>query len=152
MSRELIPPPSETGRLRAIVWAAAALLLFVPGIANSRLPRLGTFRLPRTPVDLVWDRHARLWSFLKEARDYVPAGQTYTLIARDREDEMYLYMFSLGLFEKQIALPSSYFGNPVPDGQRARFILAYDLGPATSDRLVAQVDHGAVYERVERRP
>jgi len=58
-------------------------------------------------------------------------------------------MFSLGIFEKQIAMPSSYFGHATPDGDGARFVLAYRLNPQTGKlRVVARLDDGAVYERV----
>ena len=131
------------------VWLAAAAILLVPGLASTRLPPLKKLRVPKTPVDLVWDRYAGFWSFLKEARHHVPPGESYTVIAADREDEMYLYMFSLGIFEKQIAMPSSYFGHATPDGDGARFVLAYRLNPQTGKlRVVARLDDGAVYERV----
>jgi hypothetical protein len=127
---------------------AAAALLFIPGLSKSRLPLLAPLRVPKTPVDLVWDRYARFWSFLKEARHHVPPGQTYTVVAPDREDEMYLYMLSLGIFEKQVALPTSYFGHPTPDGERARFVLAYrNTAGGPKDRLVARLEEGAIYER-----
>ncbi|HEY6928301.1 MAG TPA: hypothetical protein VJA66_01375 [Thermoanaerobaculia bacterium] len=140
-------------RRLAAAWIAASALLFLPGIWSSRLPPPRAFRVPQTPVDLTWDRYARFWLFLKEARHHVPPGETYTVIAADREDEMYLYMFSLGLFEKQTALPSSYFGTPTADGARARYLLVYQSAPRTTgDRLVAKLENGAVYERTEMRP
>jgi len=61
---------------------------------------------------------------------------------------MYLFMFSLGLFEKQVALPSSYFGRPTPEGAGAHYLVAYRRAFETpSDRLVARLENGAVYER-----
>jgi len=140
-------------RRRAVIWIAASALLFLPGIWTSRLPPPRALRLPRTPVDLTWDRYAQFWLFLKEARPHVPPGESYTVIASDREDEMYLYMFSLGIFEKQTPLPSSYFGNSTPDGARARYLLVYRSAlQAPDDRLVAKLENGAVYERPGTRP
>jgi hypothetical protein len=142
--------PRRISRPRvSAVWIAAAVLLFVPGLWTSRLPLFTTtFRIPKTPVDLTWDRYARFWSFLKEARHHVPEGRSYTVIASDRDEEMYLYMFSLGIFERHVALPSSYFGHPTGDGDRARYVLAYHRVLKTVDlRLVASLEEGAVYER-----
>jgi hypothetical protein len=144
--------PGPDRRL-ALAWLAASAFLFLPGIWTSRLPPPRAFRVPQTPVDLTWDRYARFWLFLKEARHHVPPGASYTVIASDREDEMYLYMFSLGIFEKQTALPSSYFGNPTPDGAHARYLLVYrSPSLAPDDRLVAKLENGAIYERPEARP
>jgi hypothetical protein len=152
MSRPRRHMPRPDRRL-AVTWIAASALLFLPGLWTSRLPPPRAFRVPQTPVDLTWDRYARFWLFLKEARHHVPPGESYTVIASDREDEMYLYMFSLGIFEKQTALPTSYFGTPTTDGARARYLLAYQSVPqAPGDRLVAKLENGAVYERPEARP
>ena len=150
MSRELSSLGGSFRSRASAVWIAAAALLFVPGL--WRLPSLGTLlRIPSTPVDLTWDRHARFWSFLKEARHHVPAGQSYTVIAPDRDDEMYLYMFSLGLFEKHVALPTSYYGRPTGAGEGARYVLAYRRTPDISNvRLIARLEDGAVYERAAR--
>lgn len=152
MSRELISLRGSSLSRASAVWIAAAALLFVPGLWQSRLPSLGTLlRIPKTPVDLTWDRYARFWSFLKEARHHVPVGQSYTVIALDRDDEMYLYMFSLGLFEKHVALPTSYYGRPVVAGEGARYVLAYRRTPGLLNvRLIAKLEEGAVYERAAR--
>jgi hypothetical protein len=152
MSRELISLRGSSRSRASAVWIAAAALLFVPGLWQSRLPSLGTLlRIPRTPVDLTWDRYAHFWSFLKEARHHVPAGQSYTVIAPDRDDEMYLFMFSLGLFEKHVALPTSYYGRPAAAGEGARYVLAYRRTPSLLNvRLIARLEEGAVYERAAR--
>ena len=151
VSDAISPRAVSPARLSAL-WVTAAALLFVPGLWTSRLPSPETLlRIPKTPVDLTWDRYARFWSFLKEARHHVPEGRSYTVVASDRDEEMYLYMFSLGIFERHVALPSSYFGHPTGDGDRARYVLAYHRVLKGVDlRLVASLEDGAVYERTHQ--
>jgi hypothetical protein len=92
---------------------------------------------------------ARLWNFLAEVRDKVPEGASYTLRASDPEDEMGLYMLSLGVLDKQVALPSSYFGVATPQGGEARYVLSYGgaLPRAEGALLVFRARGGIVYER-----
>ena len=148
MVPDTISPRGVSRKRVSALWITAAAILFVPGLWTSRLPSPATLRVPKTPVDLTWDRYARFWSFLKEARHHVPEGRSYTIIASDRDEEMYLYMFSLGIFERHVALPSSYFGHPTGGGDRARYVLAYHRVLKNVDlRLVASLEEGAVYER-----
>jgi hypothetical protein len=90
-----------------------------------------------------------MWSFLEQARDRVPEGASYTVIASNPDDEMYVYMFSLGILQKQLALPTSYYGIPQPVGLRARYILSFGGSPPGIEgvRLVFRCADGAVYER-----
>lgn len=111
---------------RAWIFLAAAVAVLVAGIVTSRMPSPAhLFRVPATPLDRTNARLARLWMFLLEVRDKVPEGASYTLRAPDADDEMALYMLSLGILYKHTALPSSYFGRATPEGVRARYVLAY---------------------------
>jgi hypothetical protein len=87
-----------------------------------------------------------------EVRDRVPEGASYTVLAPDLNDEMYLYMFSLGILERQVALPSSYFGEPRSEGAQARYVLSYggDLPETRGALLVFRARDGAVYARPVR--
>jgi hypothetical protein len=122
------------------------------GFHCSRLPSFSSaLRMPATPLDWTSPQAASLWFFLARARDRVPAGTSYTVQARDPDDEMSLYMLSLGLLVEQKALPTSYFGVPTPEfGNRARFALVFGtarsrVGPG---RLVCEIAGNAVYERL----
>ena len=83
------------------------------------------------------------------ARDRMPAGASYTVIASNRDDEMYLYMLSLGVLPKQRALPTSYYGSPQTAGLRARYVLSFGgRSPGTEGaRVRFRSAEGAVYER-----
>jgi hypothetical protein len=137
--------------LRDWIWIIVAAVVLAAGLHCSRLTSVAAaFRVPATPLDLTSEHAARLWGFLMEARDTMPAGASYTVEAQDRDDEMTLYMFSLGIFFKQEALPSSYFGVATPDfGRRARFVLVYGAAPSrvAQARLVRAVPSGAIYDR-----
>ena len=125
--------------------------MLAAGLHGSRLPSVAAaFHSPETPLDLTSRHGARLWAFLMEASDAIPAGASYTVEAEDLGDEMTLYMLSLGIFFKQKALPSSYFGVATPDlGRRARFVLVYGVAPSrvAQARLVRAVGSGAIYDR-----
>jgi len=135
------------------IWLAGASVVMLAGLALSRVPLRSTGRIPATPLDFTSYRLAHLWTFLNEVHGKVPEGATYTVLAPNPDDEMYLYMFSLGLLDKQQALPSSYFGVPRPNGREARYVLSYGNAlPETGQvRLVFRAAEGAVYERVARR-
>jgi len=148
--------PIQPGRssigagLRDWIWVIGAAMVLAAGLHCSRLPSIATaFRVPATPLDWTSERGARLWAFLTQARDVVPPGVSYTVQGQNPDDEMNLYMFSLGLFFKQEALPSSYFGVATPGpGCRARFVLVYGAAfPRGGGRLIRKFGEGAVYER-----
>jgi hypothetical protein len=133
-----------------VIWLAGAAAVLIAGLSTSRLPSFrAALRIPATPLDLTNGRLARMWSFLEEARDRMPEGASYTVIASNPDDEMYLYMFSLGLLPTQRALPSSYYGNPQPVGLQARYVLSFGGRPPGTDgaRVRFRSADGAVYER-----
>jgi hypothetical protein len=132
------------------IWLAGAAAVLIAGFSTSRLPSFpAAFRIPATPLDLTSDRYAHMWSFLQEVRDRVPEGASYTVIASNPDDEMYVYMFSLGILQKQLALPMSYYGIAPPPGLRARYILSFGGRPPGIEgaRLTFRCADGAVYER-----
>jgi len=137
--------------LQAWIWIIGAAVVLAVGLHCSRLPSVTVaLRLPETPLDRTSEHAARLWSFLMEARDTIPAGASYTIEAQNSGDEMTLYMFSLGIFCAHQALPSSYYGVATPDlARRARFILVYGAAPSrvAQARLVRAAGPGAIYER-----
>ena len=92
-----------------------------------------------------------MWHFLDEVRSHVPPDVSYTVRAADRGEQMYLYMVSLGLLDRQLGLPSSYFEMSGPYGERAKYVLVFGK-PENPEglRLVFQGEKGAVYERVPR--
>jgi hypothetical protein len=134
------------------IWLAGATAVLAVGVSASRLPLREGLRVPVTPLDYANPKLAGLWRFLDEVHGRVPEGASFTVRAPDRDDEMALYMFSLGLLDRQVALPSSYYGAPQPSGDEARFVLAYGNAVAGTEgmRLVFQTDRGAVYERERR--
>jgi hypothetical protein len=154
--RALAPAPRLTG-LSAVLrlpwtWLAGATVVLIVGVGTSRWKSPGSaFHVPATPIDLTSPGRAPLWNFLTKVADAVPAGASYTVLAPNRDEEMVLFMFSLGILRKQKALPSSYAGNLSPDvGSRARFVVVYgaarpEAGPT---RLIRKVAEGAVYERL----
>jgi hypothetical protein len=149
-------PSSETSPNSARAWILAAWLLLVfPLPIWKRAPLEDLFFAPTTPVDLTYRPYARLWSFLEEARRFVPPAASYTVTAPDPDDETDLFMLSLGLLTQREALPTSFFRVPTRDaGSRARYVLAFQTRPSADSelRLVARVPNGAVYERLSMKP
>jgi hypothetical protein len=136
------------------IWLGGAAAVLIAGLFTSRASSAGhLFRVPATPLDQTNDRLAPLWSFLVEVRDRVPEGASYTLVAPDRDDEMSLYMLSLGILYRQTALPSSYFGEARPEGARARYVLAYGgaLRGTEGALPVFRARNGIVYARPRSR-
>jgi hypothetical protein len=151
------PLDGSVGSRRALrnpwIWLGGATAVLIAGLSTSRIPLSRSFlNIPATPLDLTNARLAPLWSFLVEVRDKVPEGASYTLRASDSDDEMALYMFSLGVLDKRVGLPSSYFGVATSEGGEARYVLSYGDGlPGTAGaRLVFRARGGAVYERPSR--
>jgi hypothetical protein len=131
----------------SVLWIAGTLSLLAPPLIRwVASPAPVTF--PRTPVDRVNGLYARQWALLQEARDIVPPGQSYTTIARDKEDEMLFFMLSLGVLTDRSPMPSSYWKGPVALGARARYIVSYEcFEPPGGARLVRRFPEGCVWVR-----
>ena len=139
------------------IWAltGTALLAFAPRVWNRGHPaRL--LSLAETPIDRPSPEGAAQWVFLSEARKHLPPGASYTIRAGNGEEEMNLFMMSLGLYQGHMPYPNSYFGIPIPGyAANADFVLSYRCagGEASGDAnaLVARVRGGCV-ERGGKRP
>lgn len=108
----------------------------------------------RTPFDNTGSGHAEQWLFLREAAGLIPEDASFTVLAGDRETEMSLSMMSVGLIADARLLPSSYYGEPVPAGAVARYVLEYGdcqrLGQG--ETFVATLAGGTLSERRTRQP
>jgi len=131
----------------SVLWVGGTLSLLIGPVGAwvSAGPRL---RIPATPVDLVNSVYARHWLLVQEARDFIPAGESYTAIAGDKDDEMLLFMLSSGVLFDRVALPTSLWKVPVVGADRARYVISFgDERPAGPARLVRRFADGCVWER-----
>ena len=129
--------------------AAAMLMLAVPLANELASPGGASWAPPVTPSDRSPGSAARWWRFLDLAREHLPEGVTFTVVASDSSSEMRLFMIAMGLFPDHQVLPTSYFGKPVPGiGGQAEYVLAFgDAHPDGKTELVARLRNGAVYRR-----
>jgi len=129
--------------------AAGVFLLGVSVVLELASPRGTALAPPVTPSDRSSGHAAKWWHFLDQAREHLPEGVTFTVIASDSSAEMRLFMIAIGLFPDHEILPTSYFGNPVPGvGDRAEYVLAFRRArPDGKTKLVARLRHGRVYRR-----
>lgn len=108
----------------------------------------------RTPFDNSGTGHAEQWRFLHEAAQFIPKNSSFTVVAGDRDVEMSLSMMSVGLLAESRLMPSSYYGEKVPAGASARFVLEYGdfRGSRQGETFVASVPGGTLWERRTFRP
>lgn len=140
-------------RLFRSVWVVGTCVLLVP-------PVIGWFsapvslKMPETPVDHVNPLYARQWVLLQQAKELVPRGESYTVIARDKDEEMALFMLSIGVLVDRTAAPSSYWNRPEAEsGSRARYVVSFEcLEPTGPKRLVGRLSNGCVWDRQGARP
>ena len=133
----------------SVLWIAGALALLAPPLVRWFASPV-SFHVPLTPVDRVNWLYARQWALVQEAREAVPDGQAFTAIAKDKDEEMLLFMLSIGVLRNRFPMPSSYWANPVADGARARYVVSYEcVEPAGSPRLVKRFPEGCVWERLD---
>ncbi len=131
----------------SVVWIVGALSLVAPPLIGW-IASPPSFRIPATPVDRVNYVYARQWSLLQKATSIVPAGQTFTTIAKDKDEEMLLFMLSLGVIRNRFPVPSSYWRVPVAEGASARYVVSYEcLEPTGAARVVGRFPEGCVWER-----
>ncbi len=131
----------------SVLWIAGTLSLLAPPFVRWMASPV-SFHVPLTPVDRVNWLYARQWALVQEAREAVPAGQTFTTIAKDKDEEMLLFMLSVGVIRSRFPMPTSYWRMPVADGAQARYVVAYEcLEPAGASRLVRRFPEGCVWER-----
>jgi hypothetical protein len=136
---------------RSLAWLAGALLLCaIPARHWLAVLRHGDIRAPASPVDRTSVERGRQWQFLEACQALVPPGATVSVVARDGEIEMALFMMAIGLFPEHAVVPHTYYGQPAPrEYQRADWVLAYGPDPPALEGadLAARVAGGAVYRR-----
>jgi len=131
----------------SVLWIAGALSLLAPPLIRWIASPV-SLTIPATPVDRVNGLYARQWALVQEAREIVPAGQSFTTIARNKDDEMLLFMLSVGVLRNRSPVPSSYWKGPVAEGARARYVVSYEcFEPPGAARLMRRFPEGCVWER-----
>jgi hypothetical protein len=136
-----------TWPVSSVLWIAGTLSLLAPPLIRWIASPV-SLNIPTTPVDRVNWLYARQWSLVQQAHLIVPAGQSFTTIARDKDEEMLLFMLSLGVIRNRFPVPSSYWHRPVAEGARAPYVVSYEcLEPPGAARLVRRFPEGCVWER-----
>ncbi len=131
----------------SVLWIAGTLSLLAPPWIGWMASPVSV-AIPVTPVDRVNGLYARQWILLQAARETIPAGQSFTTIARDKEEEMLLFILSLGVLRDRFPVPASYWKRPVAEGARARYVVSYEcIEPSGAARLVRRFPEGCVWER-----
>ena len=131
----------------SVLWIAGTVMLLAPPLVRWMASPV-SLALPLTPVDRVNTLYAREWALVHSATAVVPPGQSFTAIARDKDEEMILFMLSVGALRGQYPVPSSYWSRPVADGDRARYVVSYEcVEPPGAPRLVRRFPEGCVWER-----
>ena len=131
----------------SVLWIAGSLSLLAPPLIRWIASPV-SLTIPMTPVDRVNWLYARQWALVQEAREIVPAGQSFTTIARNKDDEMLLFMLSVGVLRNRSPVPSSYWKGPVAEGARARYVVSYEcFEPPGAARLMRRFPEGCVWER-----
>jgi hypothetical protein len=142
------PPLPRRTDLVAVLWLiGSSLLLLGPVVYWSTL---STFDLviPRSPVLRINETYSRQLALVEQAKALIPSGATYTAVAIDRDDEMSLFMLSLGALWDRRPMPTSYFGGPREHGAEARYVISYRCEVTEPRiRLLGVFREGCVYER-----
>lgn len=131
------------------MWLIATALLFLPGIHFWTGPKAPPIRKPETPLDLMRPEAAAHWRFARAAGPHLPPRSTYTVTAPTRDEEMSVFMISVGLITHATGLATSYFSVHHPQfGNRAEYILAYACaGAEPTAQLVTYAPGGCVFRR-----
>ena len=151
---DMRPGRRADGARGAAIWTAAGILLlvFAPRVWSRGGP--ARLSLAETPIDRPSPEAAAQWVFLTESQKHLPPGASYTIRADEPDDEMNLFMMSLGVCQGHLPYPNSYFGIPIPGhAAHADFILDYRCGSDASDgrALVARVRGGCVERQTKTR-
>ncbi len=135
------------------VWIAGTCALLVPPVVGwFSTPE--SFRIPETPVDRTNALYAQEWLLLQQTKEIIPPGQSYTVIAGDKNEEMLLFMLSLGVLLDRPAMPTTYWRIPQPEqGDRARYVVSFGcVEPAGRKRLVRRTTNGCIWEELGEFP
>lgn len=141
----------KMNRLHRLWWSATALMLLpiVWGLI-ANLVAAGSEQRPVTPYDGVNAVLAEQWRFAAEAAPFVTPGSQFTVRCEPACDEMSLFMMAAGLIPHATALPSSYYGRPLPStGAEAPYVLLFGSACRRPVGMVpvAQLEAGCVYRR-----
>ena len=126
------------------ILAALTLWSNLAGIEEKLL------RSPQTPMDLTNSTTAAMWKLLWDSAGIIPAGESYTVRAKDRGEEMFLFMLSMSVLMDRRPCPSSYFGGDLRRvGDRAHYAIIWQrqFPPAAGERLTADFRWGCLYRR-----
>jgi hypothetical protein len=138
-------------KLFYIIWLTGAFFVLVLGIiSNFPEKKFVSHIKGLTPVDRTLPSGASMFRLLCNSAEIIPEGETYTVRAKKGEDEMALFMISLGCLPKCIAIPSSYYGKDFSEiGKRARYLIVYhnEINPGESYFLVKEFMDGSLYCR-----
>lgn len=132
-------------------WLLALVLLIAAQLTRVWLNPF-SLQLPATPVDQVNVPLAQQFMLLLQAREVVPEGSSFSVAARTPEDEMSLFMLSLGVLVKRQAVPRSYYGAAVHGFAPADYVVSYGCvgAPANSGHVEHLLD-GCVWSSDRRK-
>ena len=143
-----VPRPVSRPVLFWLLGSALVLASVLPHWARTALIDPDPF--PAAPVH-PWSHPATLvegWELFSEVAGILPEDASYTVHAGGGTEEMELFMLSLALLPDRRALPSSYYGEPLPDvGEAAEWIVAWPCAMATAGELVARLGPGCLLRR-----
>ncbi|MGK2859729.1 MAG: hypothetical protein ACSLFQ_21235 [Thermoanaerobaculia bacterium] len=145
---------ASTSRTRFWLAGCVALAALV-GAHWARLPAGERLRPPTSPLDRVagLNETTRLgWGFLWQARDVLPPGATYTIVASDPQIEMSIYMMSRAVLTECHGKPTSYYGSSSAEhGAEARYVLVYRCATVPAGAtMVQQLAEGCIWDRGAR--
>jgi hypothetical protein len=129
------------------VWLIGSLALVVAaGASWTRFLQAHAIVRPATPIDLAQPQFAAYWRFLHDARRIVASGSSYTIHAKNAEEETQLFVLSAGLFGDVRPDPRTFVWSPVAGGgEHATYVLVYGSAQCPADATRMQlVENGAV--------
>lgn len=134
------------------LWLAGAMAMLAgPAVYWWELsPR--DLSIPENIVERINPEFGALLRLISDAKRVIPAGSTYTVLAREPDMEMALLNFSYADLRDAVAMPTSYYRYQLPDvGPRARYVIAYRCDAQESRaRMILQTPEGCVLERIPR--
>lgn len=132
------------------LWLAGAIAMLAGAYWWKLSPR--DLSIPENIVERINPEFGALLGLISDAKRVIPAGATYTVLAREPDMEMALLNFSYADLRDAVAMPTSYYRYHLPDvGARARYVIAYRCDAQEPRvRLIQQTPEGCVLERIPR--
>ena len=125
------------------LWLGGAIVLLVHSVVTwGAFLRKHELHRPSAPTEISQPQYAAYWRFLTSARRMVPEGATYTVKAANGVDEMDLFALALDVLPRAKAMPSSYLSHPLPDGDRAKYVLVFGSAQCPGDATVMRPANG----------